>query len=58
MNTRRWPALVAAFTATAMVAACSSGTNAGSGDNNTLTLASVDQGSIEQVVKAFSKFTK
>ena len=53
MKIRKWPALVAAFTATAMVAACSSGTNAGSGDNNTLTLASVDQGSIEQVVKAF-----
>ncbi|GFJ93814.1 ABC transporter substrate-binding protein [Phytohabitans rumicis] len=35
--------------------ACSGGTNAGSGDgdNKTLTLASVDQGSVEDVVKAF-----
>jgi raffinose/stachyose/melibiose transport system substrate-binding protein len=41
--------------AAAMLAACSGGTNAGSGggDNKTLTLASVDQGSIEDVVKAF-----
>ena len=45
--------------ATVMVlAGCSGGTNAGSGNNNggdtkTLTLASVDQGSIEDVVKAF-----
>jgi raffinose/stachyose/melibiose transport system substrate-binding protein len=53
VNTRTWSALVAALAATAMVAACSSGTNAGSGDNKTLTLASVDQGSIEQVVTAF-----
>src|SRR4030095_4460503 len=38
----------------AALTACSSGTNAGSGgDSNTLTLASVDQGSIEEVVKAF-----
>ncbi|WP_426502345.1 ABC transporter substrate-binding protein [Dactylosporangium sp. McL0621] len=51
------PASVAAATAAAVVAlaACSSGTNAGSGgtDAKTLTLASVDQGSIEDVVKAF-----
>jgi raffinose/stachyose/melibiose transport system substrate-binding protein len=51
------PALLAAATAAAAVAlaACSSGTNAGSGgtDAKTLTLASVDQGSIEDVVKAF-----
>jgi raffinose/stachyose/melibiose transport system substrate-binding protein len=50
-------ALVAAFTATALLAACSSGTNAGSGSDSgkdtTLTLASVDQGSVEGVVKAF-----
>jgi raffinose/stachyose/melibiose transport system substrate-binding protein len=48
-------ALVAALTATALLAACSSGTNAGSGgDKDTiLTLASVDQGSVEEVVKAF-----
>ncbi|MEU7871909.1 extracellular solute-binding protein [Dactylosporangium sp. NPDC049140] len=50
-------ALVAAAAAAAVVAlaACSSGTNAGSGgtDTKTITLASVDQGSIEDVVKAF-----
>jgi raffinose/stachyose/melibiose transport system substrate-binding protein len=39
----------------AALTACSSGTNSGSGaaDDKTLTLASVDQGSIEDVVKAF-----
>jgi raffinose/stachyose/melibiose transport system substrate-binding protein len=52
MNTRRWSALVAALTVTAVVTACSGGPNSG-GDSNTLTLASVDQGSIEQVVAAF-----
>jgi raffinose/stachyose/melibiose transport system substrate-binding protein len=37
-----------------MLTACNSGTNAATGnDSNTLTLASVDQGSIEDVVKAF-----
>lgn len=41
-----------------LAAGCSSGTNAnsesdGGGDNKTLTLASVDQGSIEDVVKSF-----
>ena len=48
-------AIVAALAATALLAACSSGTNAGSGSgkDNVLTLASVDQGSIEDVVKAF-----
>lgn len=41
--------------AATLLAGCSSGTNSGSGsgDNKTLTLASVDQGSIEDVVKAF-----
>ncbi len=57
MKTPSLPALVAAMTATALLAACSGGTNAandsGSGGGGTLTLASVDQGSIEDVVKAF-----
>ncbi|WP_433132551.1 ABC transporter substrate-binding protein [Micromonospora sp. CA-240977] len=53
MKTRRFAALVSALTAVTLAAACSSGTNAGSDDKNTLTLASVDQGSIEEVVKAF-----
>jgi raffinose/stachyose/melibiose transport system substrate-binding protein len=54
MKTARLPALVAALTAATLAAACSGGTNAGSGsDSKTLTLASVDQGSIEDVVKAF-----
>ncbi|WP_127505968.1 ABC transporter substrate-binding protein [Actinoplanes solisilvae] len=48
-----------ALGAVLLTAACSSGTNAnsgsgsGGGDNKTLTLASVDQGSVEDVVKAF-----
>jgi raffinose/stachyose/melibiose transport system substrate-binding protein len=52
---RRSPALVAAVTATALLAACSGGTTAASGnkDSKTLTLASVDQGSVEDVIKAF-----
>ena len=54
--------LAAAMTAfTVLTAACSGGTNAGSGSpgvnagggSTTLTLASVDQGSVEDVVKAF-----
>lgn len=45
------PALLAVTTAAALVA-CGGGTNAAT-DENTLTLASVDQGSIEDVVKAF-----
>src|SRR5262245_63618303 len=56
MKTPRPSAVVAAISAAAMLtAACSGGTNAGSGNNDskTLTLASVDQGSIEDVVKAF-----
>src|SRR5215510_1596285 len=49
---------LAGLMATVMVlAGCSGGTNAGSGNNGgdskTLTLASVDQGSIEDVAKAF-----
>jgi raffinose/stachyose/melibiose transport system substrate-binding protein len=55
MKARRLSALVVAMTAAAAVmAACSSGTNSGSGsDSKTLTVASVDQGSLEDVVKAF-----
>ena len=47
-------ALLAVTTGAALVA-CSGGTNAAStaGTDNTLSLASVDQGSIEDVVKAF-----
>ena len=54
MSTRAFAALVAAVM---VLAGCSGGTNASSGNNGgdakTLTLASVDQGSIEDVVKAF-----
>lgn len=47
--------LPALLTVTSLVlAACSGGTNATS-DANTLTLASVDQGSVEDVVKAFEE---
>jgi raffinose/stachyose/melibiose transport system substrate-binding protein len=55
MKIRRFPAPVAALTIATLLAACSGGTNAGDGDGDdkTLTLASVDQGSIEDVVKAF-----
>src|SRR5262245_61777677 len=55
MNVRRLSAVFAALTAVTMMAACSGGTNAASGGGNskTLTLASVDQGSVEDVVKAF-----
>jgi raffinose/stachyose/melibiose transport system substrate-binding protein len=55
MKTRRFIPLVAALTAVALAAACSGGTNAASsgGGSKTLTLASVDQGSVEDVVKAF-----
>lgn len=49
----RSSAIAAVITAGAMMAACSGGPNAGSKDSNVLTLASVDQGSIEDVVKAF-----
>jgi raffinose/stachyose/melibiose transport system substrate-binding protein len=47
---------LAALAALSLLTACSSGTNSGSsgdGDNQTLTIASVDQGSIEKVVDAF-----
>jgi raffinose/stachyose/melibiose transport system substrate-binding protein len=51
MNTRSLAALAAVML---VATGCSGGTNAVSGgDNKTLTLASVDQGSIEDVVKAF-----
>ncbi len=61
MRTPRLAALIAAITAAGLVAACSGGTNAGNAGSggsggstsNVLTLASVDQGSIEDVVKAF-----
>jgi len=54
MRIRRLPTLVVATAAATVLAACSGGTNAGSGTNSsTLTLASVDQGSVEDVVKAF-----
>jgi raffinose/stachyose/melibiose transport system substrate-binding protein len=54
MRTRRMTAVAAAMTAATLMAACSSGTNSGdSGDNQTLTIASVDQGSVEKVVDAF-----
>jgi raffinose/stachyose/melibiose transport system substrate-binding protein len=51
----RKSAFIAALTAVTLVAACSSGTKAasGGGDSKTLTIASVDQGSIEKVVAAF-----
>ncbi|MEU6912872.1 ABC transporter substrate-binding protein [Streptomyces olindensis] len=58
MNTRNLTVLVAATTAAALLAACSGGTKAsgsGGGGTKTLTLASVDQGSVEDVVKAFEK---
>ncbi|WP_229068681.1 ABC transporter substrate-binding protein [Actinoplanes sp. DH11] len=56
MRTRRSAAVAAAMTAATLLAACSSGTGSGSGaggDNQTLTIASVDQGSVEKVVDAF-----
>ncbi|MDQ0595940.1 raffinose/stachyose/melibiose transport system substrate-binding protein [Streptomyces canus] len=57
MKTRTLPALIAAVTSVAVLAACSGGTRAGDsgGGSKTLTLASVDQGSVEDVVKAFEK---
>jgi raffinose/stachyose/melibiose transport system substrate-binding protein len=53
--TRKLPALVAAATAATLLAACSGGTNAASDDGGarTLTIASVDQGSLEQIVEKF-----
>src|SRR5690348_2447074 len=55
MKLHRLSAVLAALTAVATMTACSGGTNAASGGGNstTLTLASVDQGSVEDVVKAF-----
>jgi raffinose/stachyose/melibiose transport system substrate-binding protein len=54
MKISRLPALLAAMTAVTVLAACSGGTNAGSdADSKTLSLFSVDQGSVEDVVKAF-----
>ncbi|GGN44232.1 ABC transporter substrate-binding protein [Actinoplanes campanulatus] len=47
---------LAAVAAASLLAACSSGTDShsgSSGDNQTLTIASIDQGSIEKVVDAF-----
>jgi raffinose/stachyose/melibiose transport system substrate-binding protein len=57
MKTRTLPALIAAVTSVAVLAACNGGTRAGDsgGGSKTLTLASVDQGSVEDVVKAFEK---
>ncbi|MEV4033640.1 ABC transporter substrate-binding protein [Streptomyces umbrinus] len=57
MKTRTTTAVVATATAAALLAACSGGTKAGSdgGGSKTLTLASIDQGSVEDVVKAFEK---
>lgn len=57
MKTRTLTALVATTTAAALLAACSGGTKSasGGGGSRTLTLASVDQGSVEDVVKAFEK---
>jgi raffinose/stachyose/melibiose transport system substrate-binding protein len=51
----RLRAFIAAVSVAALTAACSSGTGSSSSDadSKTLTLASVDQGSIEDVVKAF-----
>jgi raffinose/stachyose/melibiose transport system substrate-binding protein len=54
--TRKLPALVAAAAAAALLAACSGGTNAASdseGGSQVLTIASVDQGSLEPVVEKF-----
>ena len=54
MKIHRLPALAAAVTLVTALTACSGGTNANNGGGSqTLTVASVDQGSIEDVVKAF-----
>ncbi|MFI6692039.1 ABC transporter substrate-binding protein [Streptomyces sp. NPDC050433] len=55
MRTTKLTALTAALTAGTLLAACSGGTNASGGDSKTLTIASVDQGSIQDVVDAFKK---
>ncbi|MFI6681589.1 ABC transporter substrate-binding protein [Kribbella sp. NPDC050470] len=58
MKTRTLPAVAVAIASTLALVACSGGTKAASGgdsggESQTLSLASVDQGSIEDVVKAF-----
>jgi raffinose/stachyose/melibiose transport system substrate-binding protein len=58
MRRTRAAALTATITAAGVLAACSGGTNAGTEasrgtESGVLTLASVDQGSVEDVVKAF-----
>ncbi|GIH02296.1 ABC transporter substrate-binding protein [Rhizocola hellebori] len=53
MNIRIPSAVLAALTAATVLTGCSGGPDAESGDSKVLTLASVDQGSIEDVVKAF-----
>ncbi len=55
MRTPGLAALIAATTTVSLLAAYSGGTNVAGpgGENKTLTLASVDQGSVEDVVKAF-----
>jgi raffinose/stachyose/melibiose transport system substrate-binding protein len=57
MKTRTPAVLLAATTVMALLAACGGGTEAGAsgGGSRTLTLASIDQGSVEDVVKAFEK---
>uniref|UniRef100_A0AAU2AD24 Extracellular solute-binding protein n=1 Tax=Streptomyces sp. NBC_00093 TaxID=2975649 RepID=A0AAU2AD24_9ACTN len=59
MKAHQLPVLIATLTSVAVLAACGGGTKAGSeggsGGSKTLTLASVDQGSVEDVVKAFEK---
>ena len=56
MNKPRLLTALAAATAAALaLTGCSGGTNSANSDSKTLTLASVDQGSIEDVVKAFEK---
>ncbi|WP_381793111.1 ABC transporter substrate-binding protein [Streptomyces niveus] len=55
MRTTKLTALVAALTAGTVLAACSGGTNASDSGSKTLTIASVDQGSVEDVVAAFKK---
>ncbi|HWD84085.1 MAG TPA: hypothetical protein VG497_34520, partial [Kribbella sp.] len=60
MRSTKLIAVFAMLATAGLLAACSGGTNAGkagsgSSQSNVLTLASVDQGSIEDVVKAFEK---
>src|SRR5690349_3020517 len=54
MKIHRLPAVFAVATVVAALTACSGGTNANNGGGSqTITVASVDQGSIEDVVAAF-----